>query len=90
MSEMIDALKDLLHREWGETSEVSRILQAIEEQDHFQQRLSHLSAVNENLLDGYRLILQSDCCPKYSHHGNTCPKWIAEEALKIAEEMEEK
>lgn len=44
-------------------------------------------ALVKELVEGYELILKSNCCPPKSHHGNTCPRWIAEEALESARRM---
>jgi hypothetical protein len=46
-------------------------------------------AIVEQLKDGFKIIHnENTCCPKGSHHGNKCPRWIAEEALELAAEAQ--
>jgi hypothetical protein len=62
----------------GDPSEIRAIHHAVTSYEENQKTIAAL-------VEGYRMILRSPCCPKSDTHGNECPKWIAEEALVIAQ-----
>lgn len=70
------------------TCDLNRVLVKVlgppKARDEFHHAKGYLEAIKkaEEFLEGYRLILKSKCCPDdVTKHGNTCPKWIAKEAL---------